>query len=415
MSRRNTWVSISIMILALVIAGCGGPNAAPPATGAAVQSPTSTAPAVNQATSPIAEPTHTVALPAVGAQTSPLASPPSSPVEAATAVPASGRTLTVMTHDSFSASKEVIAQFEAQCGCKVTFLKSGDAGLALNKAILSKGNPLADVFYGVDNTFLSRALAADIFEAYASPALQQIPDQFKQDAGNRELPVDEGYVNLNYDKKYFSDHNLPLPKQLRDLANPQYKSLLVVENPATSSPGLAFLLTTIATFGESGNYTYLDFWKDLRANDVLVVDGWESAYNEKFSAGPGKGDRPLVVSYATSPAAEVYYASPQPADSPTGNILPPGESFQQVEFVGILKGARNPDLARQWVDFMLGPAFQADIPLQMWVYPVRTGTALPDVFTNFAQEPSQPSNLTPDQIGAGRDKWIQAWTDTVLH
>ena len=413
MSRRNVWMSI--MILALVIAGCSGPNATPPATQAVVQLPTSAAPAASQAISPTAESTRTLALPAVGAQTSPLASPLNSPVEAATAVPASGRTLTVMTHDSFSASKEVIAQFEAQCGCKVAFLKSGDAGLALNKAILSKGNPLADVFYGVDNTFLSRALAADIFEPYASPALQQIPDQFKPDGSNRELPVDYGYVNLNYDKKYFNEHNLPLPKQLRDLAGPQYKSLLVVENPATSSPGLAFLLTTIATFGESGNYTYLNFWKDLRANDVLVVDGWESAYNEKFSAGPGKGERPLVVSYATSPAAEVYYASPQPADSPTGNILPSGQSFQQVEFVGILKGARNPDLARQWVDFMLGPAFQADIPLQMWVYPVRTGTALPDVFAKFAQEPGQPAHLTPDQIGAGRDKWIQAWTDTVLH
>jgi thiamine transport system substrate-binding protein len=417
MSRRNASVSlsISVMILALVIAGCGGPSATPPATGAPVQLPTSTAAAASQATSPTAKPAHTLALPAVGGQTSPLTSPLNSPVEAATAVPPTGRTLTVMTHDSFSASKEVIARFEAQCGCKVTFLKSGDAGLALNKAILSKGNPLADVFYGVDNTFLSRALAADIFEPYASPALQQIPDQFKLDPSNRELPVDYGYVNLNYDKKYFSDHNLPLPKQLRDLADPRYKGLLAVPNPATSSPGLAFLLTTIATFGESGSYPYLNFWKDLRANDVLVVDGWESAYNEKFSAGPGKGDRPLVLSYATSPAAEVYYASPQPADSPTGNILPPGESFQQVEFVGILKGARNPDLAREWVDFMLGPTFQADIPLQMWVYPVRTGTPLPDVFTKFAQEPSQPAHLTPEQIGAGRDKWIQAWTDTVLH
>ena len=204
MSRRKLYRILSMIILTLVIAGCGRPQATPPATTAApaapVQSPATTAPAAPQATSAGAEPTHTVALPAVGAETSPL----NSPVEAATPVPASGRTLTVMTHDSFSASKEVIAQFESGCGCKVSFLKSGDAGLALNKAILSKGNPLADVFYGVDNTFLSRALAADIFEPYASPALQQIPEQFKQDAGNRALPVDYGYVNLNYDKQYFA-------------------------------------------------------------------------------------------------------------------------------------------------------------------------------------------------------------------
>jgi thiamine transport system substrate-binding protein len=189
----------------------------------------------------------------------------------------------------------------------------------------------------------------------------------------------------------------------------------VVENPATSSPGLAFLLTTVAAFGESGSYSYLDFWRDLRQNDVLVVDGWENAYNQQFSAGPGKGERPLVVSYATSPAAEVYYADPQPADSPTGNILPPGESFRQVEFVGILKGTPNADLAREWVDFMLGPTFQADIPLQMWVYPTRSNTVLPEVFTKFAQTPAKPAEISPAQIDAGRDKWLNDWTNTVLH
>jgi thiamine transport system substrate-binding protein len=319
-----------------------------------------------------------------------------------------------MTHDSFSASKPVIAEYEKQCGCQVRILKSGDAGLALNKAILAKGNPLADVFYGVDNSFLSRALAADIFEPYASPALADIPADLKLDPSNRLLPVDFGYVALNYDKKYFASKGLALPQTLRDLTKPEYKGLLVVENPATSSPGMAFLLTTVAAFGEKGDYTYLDFWKGLRANDVRVSDGWEDAYYTQFSGGSGKGDRPLVVSYATSPAAEVYFADPQPADSPTGNILPPGGTFRQVEFVGILKGTANLDLARQWVDFMLGPTFQADIPLQMWVYPTRTGTPLPDVFIKFAPVPSQPAAITSEQIESGREGWLKAWTDMVL-
>ncbi len=173
-----------------------------------------------------------------------------------------GRTVTVMTHDSFSVSEEVVAKFQAQCNCQVRFLKSGDAGLALNKAILSKANPLADVFYGVDNSFLSRALAADIFEPYASPALAGIPADLKQDASNRLLPVDFGYVALNYDKKYFAEKKLPLPQTLADLTKPAYRGLLAVENPATSSPGLAFLLTTVTVFGEQGGYTYLDFWRD---------------------------------------------------------------------------------------------------------------------------------------------------------
>jgi thiamine transport system substrate-binding protein len=340
--------------------------------------------------------------------------PEASPTAAPTAEPtATGPTLKVMTHDSFSMSKEALAQFQQACSCQVQFLKSGDTGLALNKAILSKGNPLADVFYGVDNTFLSRALQQDICEPYASPALGGIPDDLKLDPGNRLLPVDFGYVTLNYDKAYFTDNAIPLPKTLRDLTDPAYKSLLVVENPATSSPGLAFLLATIAVFGEEGDYTYLDFWRDLRKNDVLAAEGWESAYYDSFSRG-GKGDRPLVVSYATSPAAEVFFADPQPAESPTGNILPPGESFRQVEFVCVLRDAAQPELARAWVDFMLGEVFQADIPLQMWVYPARRGTALPEVFLKHAEAPTQAAQLPPEQIEMNRERWLQAWTDTVL-
>jgi thiamine transport system substrate-binding protein len=329
-------------------------------------------------------------------------------------VPATGATLTVMTHDSFSVSEQVVAAFQAQCGCSVQFLKSGDTGAALNKAILSKGNPLADVFFGVDNTFLSRALAADIFEPYASPALANVPDALKLDPSSRLLPVDFGYVTINYDREYFADNNIPLPAGLRDLTDEAYKGMLVVQNPASSSPGLAFLAATVAEFGESGDYTYLDFWRDLRANDVLVTEGWEDAYYGQFSGGSGEGDRPMVVSYATSPAAEVFFADPQPADSPTGSLDVPGGAFEQVEFVGILQGAKQPALARQWIDFMLGETFQPDIPLQMWVYPARTGTALPEVFTKFAQEPSEVATLTPEQLQAGREEWIQAWTDVVL-
>jgi thiamine transport system substrate-binding protein len=343
------------------------------------------------------------------------ATPPATASPAPTAEPtAAGPTLRVMTHDSFSISKEALAQFQRQCNCRVEFLKSGDTGLALNKAILSKGNPLADVFYGVDNTFLSRALKEDICEPYASPALSGIPDDLKMDPGNRLLPVDFGYVTLNYDRAYFTDNDIPLPETLRDLTNPAYKSLLVVENPATSSPGLAFLLATIAVFGEEGEYTYLDFWRDLRVNDVLVTDGWESAYYESFSRS-GNGDRPLVVSYATSPAAEVFFSDPQPAESPTGNILPPGESFRQVEFVCVLRDAAQPELARQWVDFMLGEVFQADIPLQMWVYPARTGTPLPEVFVKHAEVPAEAAQIEPERIETNRERWLQAWTDTVLH
>jgi thiamine transport system substrate-binding protein len=176
--------------------------------------------------------------------------------------------------------------------------------------------------------------------------------------------------------------DLPVPVTLEDLAKPEYKGLLVVENPATSSPGLAFLLATIKHFGATG---FLDYWKSLRANGVVVVDGWETAYYTNFSGSSGHGPQALVVSYASSPAAEVVFATSPLTDSPIGSILGPGTCFRQIEFVGILKGTRHLALAKKFVDFMLGQQFQEDMPLQMYVYPVNTVAKLPDVFVKYAQ------------------------------
>jgi thiamine transport system substrate-binding protein len=321
-------------------------------------------------------------------------------------------TLTVMTHDSFAASETVITSFEKANNVKVSFLKSGDAGAALNKAILTKDAPLADVFYGVDNTFLSRALEAGIYMPYSSPLLAKIPAEFKLDPQNRAQPVDYGDVCINFDKAYFSSKGLPVPVTLEDLARPEYKDLLVMENPATSSPGLAFLLATIDHFGANG---YLEYWKSLRTNGLVVVDSWETAYYTNFSGSSGHGSQPLVVSYASSPAAEVVFATTKLTDSPIGSILGPGTCFRQIEFVGILKGTRQLALARKFVDFMLDQQFQQDMPLQMYVYPVNPQASLPQEFVKYAQTATQPATLDPALIAANRDKWIADWTAAVLH
>ena len=339
----------------------------------------------------------------------PALSPVKGPTPAPIPTPSGPRTLTVMTHDSFDASQEVIAQFEAETGATVRFLKSGDTGAALNQAILSKDAPLADVFYGVDNTFFSRAIQADIFEPYASPALADIPDELELDPEHRLNPADFGDVCLNYDRAWFQEKGLTPPATLEDLTKPEMKGLLVVENPATSSPGLAFLMATVGHFGEDG---YRDFWAKLRHNDVLVTAGWEDAYWGQFSA-TSDGDRPIVVSYATSPAAEVYFSEGAYTEPPTGNVLGDGACFRQIEFVGILKGTANRDLAEKWVDFMLSPAFQADIPLHMWVFPANPQAELPEVF-QFAEVPPKPAQVSPEAIGQNREKWIEAWTETVL-
>jgi thiamine transport system substrate-binding protein len=328
---------------------------------------------------------------------------------------AAPKVLRVLTHSSFAATKALIEAFQKANNVVIQFSAGGDAGETLNKAILSRGNPLADVLYGVDNTFMGRALESDIFEQYESPALADIPADLQLDASHRLLPVDFGFVSLNYDRNYFKQKNLPLPRTLEDLVRPLYRSLLVVENPATSSPGLAFFLATIGRFGEKGAYTWESYWNDLKKNDVLAVNGWEEAYYNEFSA-QGKGKRPLVVSYSTSPAYEVYAAAePKPAEPPTGNIMPDGGTFRQVEFVGILKGAREEALARKFVDFMLSPVFQADIPLQMWVYPSRRRVPLPDIFLQLAPIPENPAVIDVAAIDAKRSSWIQSWTQLVLH
>ena len=327
------------------------------------------------------------------------------------AEPAAPATLTVMTHDSFSVSESVVAAFEQANNAEVVFLQSGDAGSALNKAILSKDAPLADVFFGVDNTFLSRALEAGIFEPYKSPLEANIPRAFILDPEYRALPVDYGDVCLNYDVGWFFDAGLPVPASFYDLLKPEYKDLLVVENPATSSPGLAFLLATIAKFGEDG---YLDYWAALRDNGVKVVDGWETAYYTDFSGSSGRGPRPLVVSYASSPPAEVIFADPRPAEAPTGSIVADGMCFSQIEFVGILKGTQNRALAEKWVDFMLDTAFQEDMPLQMFVFPVNGRAKVPTEFELYVPSSYTPATLDPALIAANREKWIEDWTATVI-
>ncbi len=318
-------------------------------------------------------------------------------------------TFTVMTHDSFAISEEVLSTFQEQHNIEVQFIEAGDTGTAVNKAVLAKDKPLADVFYGVDNTFLSRALEEGIFEVYASPLLEDIPDEFKLDPENRALPVDFGDVCLNYEVAYFKDSGQVPPESLEDLLQPEYAGLLAVENPATSSPGLAFLFATISHFGEDG---YLEFWQGLVENDVKVVNDWETAYYSEFSQWGGT--HPIVVSYGSSPPFEVIFAEEPIEEPPTAAVTGPGSCFRQIEFVGILVGSPNRDLAEKWIDFMLSPTFQEDIPLQMYVFPVNTKAELNDTFQRYLAIPDEPASLSPADIAAHREEWINAWTEVVL-
>jgi thiamine transport system substrate-binding protein len=319
--------------------------------------------------------------------------------------------LRVLVHDSFAINASLVEEFEKIQDVKLEFIKAGDAGTLLNKALLTKDNPLADVIYGFDNTFLSRALENDLLVGYTPVALADIPVQYQMDKSNRAIPVDFGDVCINYDKAYFLDHKLAIPQTLEDLLKPEYNRLLVMENPTTSSPGLAFLLATIANYGAEN---YLDYWVKLKANGLVVVNDWETAYYTNFSASSGKGPQPMVVSYGTSPAAEVVYASTPIDTSPTASLTGYGMCFRQVEFIGILNGTKNRVLAEKFIDFMLSVPVQEDIPLQMFVFPANSKATLPEVFVKNIQIPEKPATLGTEMINQNREKWLADWTTAIL-
>ncbi|WP_172382130.1 thiamine ABC transporter substrate binding subunit [Streptomyces sp. MNP-20] len=322
--------------------------------------------------------------------------------------------VTLVSHGSFNVSKDVLKDFEERSGYKVRVLKDGDAGQAVNKAILTKGNPQGDVFFGVDNTLLSRALDNGLFQPYEAKDAGLVKPEYRLAKGERRVtPVDSGDICVNYDKKYFADKKLAPPKTFADLVKPAYKNLLVTENASTSSPGLGFLLGTAAAYGDDG---WQGYWKKLKDNGVKVVDGWDQAYNQEFSGSAGgrkaKGDRPLVVSYASSPPVEVLYAKPQPKQAPTG--VATGTCFRQIEYAGLLSNAKNAKGGKALLDFLSGKEFQDDMPLQMFVNPVREGARVPKLFQEFGVEVAEPGTMAPKKIADNREPWVKSWTSLVL-
>ncbi|MDQ8707078.1 thiamine ABC transporter substrate-binding protein [Streptomyces sp. LHD-70] len=324
------------------------------------------------------------------------------------------KTVTLVTHSSFNVSPDVLKDFEKQSGYKVDILKGGDAGEVVNKAVLSKGNPQGDVLFGVDNTLLSRAVDNGLFTPYKAKGLDRIPEDVRLDGDkHRVTPVDTGDICVNYDRAYFADKKIEPPKTLDDLIKPEYKNLLVTENAATSSPGLGFLLGTAAQYGDQG---WPDYWKKLKANGVKVVDGWEQAYNEEFSGSAGGkkagADRPLVVSYASSPPVEVLGVKPEPKEAPTG--VATGTCFRQIEFAGLLDGAKNEKGGKALIDFLISKQFQDDLPLQMFVNPVADDAELPELFTKFGEQAEKPLTVDPKKIAENREDWVKSWQSLVL-
>ncbi len=316
------------------------------------------------------------------------------------------RTVTLVTHDSFAMPKKVLAEFERESGYTLELLRSGDAGQVTNKLVLTADNPIGDVVYGIDNTFASRALEAGVLADHEPTALPDSASSYvlPDDQSGRTLtPVSWGDVCVNVDLDWFAAEGIEPPRTLEDLVEPAYQDLFVTPGASTSSPGFAFLLATIGRYGEDG---WQDYWQELLANGTRVVSGWSDAYEVDFTAGGGGGDRPIVLSYTSSPP----FTIPEGGNRPTTRALL-DTCFRQVEYAGVLAGAANPEGAAELIDFMTSSTFQEALPDSMYVFPVDDEVPLPPLWARWAEPATAPIDVPAAEIAANRDDWLREWSD----
>jgi thiamine transport system substrate-binding protein len=317
-------------------------------------------------------------------------------------------TITLLAHDSFTPTEGIFDELTAETGIQISVVRSSDAGTLVTKAVLASGNPEGDVLWGIDNTLLSRALDADVFVPYISIHQADLDASAVALAPNGAVtPVDTGDVCINYDKAWFAERNITPPLTLRALTSSTYKNLLVTPNPVSSSPGLAFLLATIAEFGDE----WQNWWTTMRDNGVLVVESWSDAYYGHFTAA-SDGSRPLVVSYATSPPAEVLFADPRPTESPTA--IAALTCFRQYEFAGILRGTKHVEAAQRVIDFLVSRQFQEDLPLTQFVWPINRTAVVPREFLDFSLRPENPLAIDPAIISEQRANWLEIFSNIML-
>ncbi len=310
-------------------------------------------------------------------------------------------TVTLIVHDSFPNDDFAAAASEAT-GYDVEVVSAGDGGELTSQLVLTSGAPVADAFFGVDNVFASRVVDGGVTEPYLPEGLPERAKEHLYDEQGSIVPIDLGATCINIDPAWFDQHGIAEPKGYEDLTAPEYRGLTVLLDPSTSTTGASFLVGTVAAFGEDG---FADYWKRLAANDARIEQGWTEAYNGQFTQGGGDGTFPIVLSYSSSPA---WTVTEDGSATTTAALLDTCSS--QVEYAGVLQGAANPEGARAVIDFMLSREFQDTIADTMYVYPIDAEAHVPDEWQQFAPLPEAPNDLTPAEIGAGRDAWLKSWS-----
>lgn len=315
-----------------------------------------------------------------------------------------GTEVTIVVNDSFPAEDFEKVASEAT-GYTVKAVTTGDGQDLSTKLALTSGAPLADMFYGVDGYAASRVVDAGVLDDIRPQGASEDFEKFAFSADVPLTPIDQAAVCVNIDPAWFAEKGIAEPATYDDLADPKYKGLSAVIDPAGSTTGLAFLVGTVENFGEDG---FADYWKKLAANDVRIEQGWDEAYNVQFTQGGGDGTRPITVSYDTSPA---YTVNEEGTETSTKAL--PDTCTSLVMYAGVLKGNKNPEGAQAVLDFMASPEYQETLPETVYGNPIDSSVSVPEDWSKFVIDTPNRHDLPLDEVSANREAWIEQWASAV--
>lgn len=304
------------------------------------------------------------------------------------------KTLTVYTYESFISDwgpgPKVKEAFEKTCACKLNFVGVADGVALLTRLKLEGKGTEADIALGLDTNLISEAKATGLFEPHGlDVSAAKVPGNYSDDTF---IPYDYGHFAVVYDTQAMKNP----PKSLKELVDGDPAQKIAIEDPRTSTPGLGLLLWVKSVYGDKAP----EAWAKLRKRVLTVTPGWSEAYG-LFT----KGEVPMVFSYTTSPA---YHVVEEKTDRYQAASFSEGH-YIQIEVAGMLKGAKEKDLAKQFLKFMVSPAFQDIIPTTNWMMPAaKTSQPLPDAFNKLVQ-PTKTFLMGSDEVAKNRQAWIDEW------
>ncbi|ELB2752297.1 thiamine ABC transporter substrate binding subunit [Vibrio alginolyticus] len=305
---------------------------------------------------------------------------------------AAENTLTIYTYDSFAADwgpgPKIEQAFEAKCGCDVNFVALDDGVSILNRLRLEGGNSKADIVLGLDNNLMAEAKKTGLLAEHSVDTANTVLPNGWSDT--TFVPYDYGYFAFVYNKEKLVNP----PKSMKELVEMRDDLKVIYQDPRTSTPGQGLMLWMKSIYGDDVTQA----WQKLASKTVTVTKGWSEAYSMFLN-----GESDLVLSYTTSPA--YHLIAENDSKFATANFAE--GHYMQVEVAAKVKGAKNSELADQFMSFILSDEFQSAMPTGNWMYPV-TDVELPKGFETLSV-PSKSLSFSADEVAKMRKSWIREW------